>query len=138
MSSNVSASAEQVSAHMLTDADQITGPLFPAGHRRPEGYITKPDGIFLVAPRTDRDGNPVGEKLTRVSYRPLAVVGMCHCAEGDQWFNLRWHDGLKSVTLRVDGSCLRSGRPWCASWATPASRCSRPTPGRLSATRPPT
>ena len=35
---------------------------------------------------------------------------MFQSCEGDQWFDIRWHDGFKTITRRVDGTVLRSGR----------------------------
>lgn len=84
--------------------------VLPPGHRFPNGYELDEAGIVLVIKRTDRDGEPLEPKIIRVSYGPIAVVQTYHSHEGDQWFDVRWHDGFKTVTRRVDGTVLRSGR----------------------------
>lgn len=87
-----------------------TSAVVPAGHRMPTGYNSDEHGIVLEVQRTDREGNPADPKITRVSYGPIAIVAMFQSCEGDQWFDIRWHDGFKTITRRVDGTVLRSGR----------------------------
>jgi hypothetical protein len=81
----------------------------PAGHTMPENYKLLRDGIFQEVPRTDRQGNPVEAKFVRVSYGPLAVVRKYASADGEQWFDVAWHDGRRTVVRRVSGATLRGG-----------------------------
>lgn len=82
----------------------------PAGHVLPFPYETDRGAIFHVVDRLDRKGEVIGEIRTRVTYGPLCVARMCSSAEGEQWFDLEWRDGARTVTRRVDGATLRSGR----------------------------
>ncbi|MFD0638436.1 DUF927 domain-containing protein [Catenulispora yoronensis] len=76
----------------------------------PEGYELRRDGIFHVVPRFDTKGDAVEPKYVRVSYGPLAVVRKYASADGEQWFDLAWHESRRRTTKRrVSGATLRSG-----------------------------
>jgi hypothetical protein len=82
----------------------------PDGHALPDEYTVCGGAIFHAAERTDREGNPIEPKLTRVTYGPLWVARMYASLTGEQWFDLAWRDGHRAVTRRIDGAVLRSGR----------------------------
>ena len=84
----------------------------PDGHQLPDGYQLLAPGraVFHVTERTDRDGNPIAPLLTRVTWGPLYIARMLASAAGEQWFDLVWLDDHRTVTRRVDGAILRSGR----------------------------
>ena len=82
----------------------------PTGHTMPENYRLIGGAVFLVTERTGRDGEPLAPQLTRVTYGPLFIARMLASDTGEQWFDLQWRDGPRTVTRRVDGAVLRSGR----------------------------
>ena len=82
----------------------------PDGHELPDLYTYRIGGIFQVVPRADRQGQPLPPNYNRVTFGPLAIRATLVSGEGEQWFDLLWHDGTTSVTRRVDGTVLRSGR----------------------------
>jgi hypothetical protein len=90
----------------------VHGAALPKGHEMPAGYQLHAPGcaVFHVTPRTDRDGDPIAPLLTRVTYGPLFVTRMLATKQGEQWFDLVWLDDNRTVTRRVDGAVLRSGR----------------------------
>lgn len=82
----------------------------PEGHRMPFGYENRADGVFRVVPQTDKQGNPLPDKLIRVSYGPLMVTTRYVSPDGEEWYDLGWFDGRRPVVRRVDGVTVRSGR----------------------------
>jgi hypothetical protein len=82
----------------------------PTGHSMPPGYRLIGGAVFLVTERTGRDGEPLEPQLARVTYGPLFIARMLASDIGEQWFDLQWRDGPRTVTRRVDGAVLRSGR----------------------------
>jgi hypothetical protein len=89
---------------------RASDPALPEGHVLPPMYEWRQGSIWHAAPRQDRNGDPISPLLTRVTYGPLTVARMCSSAAGEQWFDLEWADGPRTVTRRVDGAVLRSGR----------------------------
>jgi hypothetical protein len=85
------------------------GPL-PEEHQLPPFYQLRSGAIWHVVPRTDREGKPIAPLETRATYGPLFIARMYASASGEQWFDLQWRDGPRTVTRRVDGAVLRSGR----------------------------
>lgn len=82
----------------------------PAGHEMPDGYELRRDGIFQIIPRLDREGEPMPPKYARVSYGPIAVVRKYASADGEQWFDVAWHESRRrTMVRRVSGATLRSG-----------------------------
>jgi hypothetical protein len=82
----------------------------PEGHVMPYEYESRRGAVFHVQERTDRKGNPIDPLVTRVTYGPLCVAGMSASDIGEQWFDLQWADGHRTVARRVDGAVLRSGK----------------------------
>lgn len=89
---------------------KLGGGLLPTGHTLPPGYEVRQDSIFHVVDRTDRQGNSIASTVTRVTYGPLFIALRYGSSEGEQWFDLEWRDGARTVTRRVTGAVLRSGR----------------------------
>lgn len=87
-----------------------TGGWLPEGHEIPDGFTFRAGGIWQVVPRADRNGQPLPPNHVRVTFGPLAIAAILDSSEGEQWFDLVWHDGQAPVTRRVDGAALRSGR----------------------------
>jgi hypothetical protein len=93
----------------VPSASRRSGAL-PAGHRLPLGYEQRFGSVWHVVPRTNREGKEIPPLEYRVTYGPLVIARMSASAEGEQWFDLEWRDGARTVTRRVDGAVLRSGR----------------------------
>lgn len=85
-------------------------PALPPGHIMPPEYETRAGAVFNVIERTDRKGNPIAPQVTRVTYGPLCISRMSASDIGEQWFDLQWQDGHRTVSRRVDGSVVRSGK----------------------------
>ena len=81
----------------------------PTGHAMPPDYQLRGGAIFNVIECEDRTGEPY-EKVARVTYGPLFIARMLASDTGEQWFDLVWRDAHRTVTRRVDGAVLRSGR----------------------------
>lgn len=87
------------------------GAHLPEAHTMPPSYEARGGAVFHVAERRDRKtGEVIDTVYTRVTYGPLAITRMCASSEGEQWFDLEWRDGARTVARRVDGAVLRSGR----------------------------
>ena len=89
------------------DDDRVS---LPPGHRIPSGYQLADGAVFHMVERTDKAGNPLPPQITRVTWGPLFIARMLASDEGEQWFDLTWRDAHRTVTRRVDGAVLRSGR----------------------------
>lgn len=83
----------------------------PEGHVLPPSYEAQGGAVFHVAERRDRKtGEVIDTVYTRVTYGPLAIGGMYGSSKEEEWFELRWRAGSRTVSRRVGGAVLRSGR----------------------------